>query len=363
MAKKGISNYMARVLKKPAREKGLPPGTLVFVGSQMMEKSELRIMEYDEETLLEKEIGNLNELTNSKNSEILTWLNIDGVHEVDVIEKVGSLFDLDPILLSDIMHTNQRPRIVEYDNCIFLVLYMLRFDKESGGIISEQLSLVIGENYLLTFQEQNGDVFEPVRNRLRNGRKRIRSSGSDFLAYTLIDVVTDNYIHITEVLGEEIENLEEHLDEDSSKEVLAQINHYKKEINLVRRKIKPVREIMNQIPKIESPILKDSTLSFWTGLQVQVMQANESIDAQRDMLSDQLNLYHSIMSTKMNDVMKVLTIFSAIFIPLTFIAGIYGTNFEVLPELHYEYSYFIMLGVMFFVVIVMLSYFKIKKWY
>jgi len=363
MVKKGITNYMTRVRKTPAKEKGLPPGTLVFVGSQRMEKSLLRLMEYDETSLTERKLSDIDELSDSWNQEKLTWLNIDGVHEVDVIENVGKQFDLDPILLADIMHTSQRPRIVEYDNCIFLVLYMLRFSKESGGIISEQLSIVIGKNYLLTFQEQSGDVFEPVRNRLRNGRKRIRSSGPDFLAYTLLDVVADNYIHITEVLGEEIEHLEEHLDENSSKEVLSQIGHYKKEINLIRRQIRPVREIMNQIPKIESPILKDSTLTFWNGLQVQVMQANESIDAYRDMLGDQLNLYHSIMSTKMNDVMKVLTIFSAIFIPLTFIAGIYGTNFDVLPELHYQHSYFIMLGVMFFVVVVMLAYFKQKKWF
>jgi magnesium transporter len=363
MAKKGITNYMTRVLKKPSKEKGLPPGTLVFVGSQRMEKSLLRLMEYNKKTLIEKQINDLSELSEAKNQEILTWLNIDGVHEVDVMEKIGTLFDLDPILLADIMHTGQRPRIVEYDNCIFIVLCMLRFDKESGGIISEQLSIIIGDHYLLTFQEQNGDLFEPVRNRIRNGRKRIRSSGPDFLAYTLFDVVADNYIYIAEVLEEEIENLEENLNENPSKEILSQISHYKKEINLIRRKIRPVREIMIQIPKIESPILKATTLGYWNGLQVQIMLANESIDAHRDMIGDQLNLYHSIMSTKMNDVMKVLTIFSAIFIPLTFIAGIYGTNFDVLPELHYEHSYYIMLGIMFIVVLIMLSYFKAKKWY
>ena len=242
---------MNRVLKKSTKEKGLPPGTLVFVGDQKMQKPLLRVMDYNVEKLIEREIHTISDAAVFKDAPTVTWLNIDGLHEVEIIEKTGSVFDLSPILLEDVMHTGLRPKIVEFDNCIFLLLNMIRLDEETGKIITEQLSMVIGEKFLITFQEQKGDVFGPVRDRLRNGRKRIRSSGPDFLAYTLLDVVSENYLQVSEVLGEEIEKIEEQLIDDGNKEVLSQINRYKQEINLVRRRIRPLREMVNQVPKMD----------------------------------------------------------------------------------------------------------------
>jgi magnesium transporter len=354
---------MARFLKKTTVEKGLPPGTLVFVGEQKMEKPFIRLIDYDPNSCTEAQIEDVKTIEEYINKSTVKWLNIDGVHEISVIENIGRIFGLSSMLLEDIMHTGQRPKILEFEDCTFIVLKMLRFHEKSEKVIAEQISIVIGDKYLLTFQEQRGYVFEPVRERIRKARKRIRSSGPDFLAYSLVDVVCENYLQIIEVIGENIDGLEEKLLSNPDKEIPLQINRYKQEINFLRKHIKPVREIIYQIPKQENFIIKKETLEYWRELQEISLQANDAIDSYRDILADQLNLYHTTLSTKMNDIMKVLTIFAAIFIPLTFIAGIYGTNFEVLPELNYEYSYFVMLGVMGVIAIGMLIYFKKQKWF
>jgi len=354
---------MARFLKKTPKESGLPPGTLVFVGEQKMDIPVLWVMDFNINKLTERQIEDVQEVKKYIKKETVTWLNTDGVHQADIVENVGQVFNLSSILLESVMNTGQRPKIVEYENYTFIVLKMLRFEEASEKIISEQLSIVIGDQFLLTFQEQQGDVFEPVRERIRKARIRIRSSGPDFLAYCLLDVVCENYIQIVEMLGEKIDALEEELLDDPSKETLLQINRYKQEINYLRKCIRPVREIVNHVQKTENSIIKSQTLEYWRSLQDLTIQANEVIDSYREVLADQLNLYHTTMSGKMNDIMKVLTIFSAIFIPLTFIAGIYGTNFDVLPELHFEHSYFVMLGMMAVVAIGMLFFFKKQKWF
>ena len=353
---------MARFLKKTTKKTGLPPGTLVFVGEQKMETTLICLIDYNPVELIEKQLSDIMDVEQYIGTSNVTWVNIYGVHDTTIVKNAGKVFDLSSLLLEDVMHTDQRPKIVEFDNCIFIVVKMLRFDDASEKILSEQLSIIVGDKFLLTFQEQEGDIFESVRSRIRKGRKRIRRSDPDFLAYSLLDVVCENYILIIERLGEKIDTLEEELLDDPSKEILFQINRYKQEINYLRKCIRPVRDLVNQIPKIEHANIKDETLQYWRELQELAAQASEGIESYRDILGDQLNLYHTTMSMKMNDRMKVLTIFSAIFIPLTFIAGIYGTNFDVLPELHFEYSYFIMLSIMAVVAAGMLFYFWKKKW-
>ncbi|GJM29068.1 MAG: cobalt/magnesium transport protein CorA [Cyclobacteriaceae bacterium] len=354
---------MARFLNKTTKQQGLPPGTLIFSGEQKMEQPLIRVMDFNLDKCSEREVDNVEEIAEYEDTATITWVNIDGVHEVDIVEKAGQFFKLSALLLEDVVNTGQRPKIIEYEDFTFIVLKMLRFDEKSGKIIAEQLSLVISKKFLLTFQEQRGDVFEPIRERIRSGRKRIRSFGPDFLAYCLLDVVCENYIHIIEVLGEQIEDLEEELLDDPKKELPHQINRFKQEINYLRKCIRPVREVIARIPKTENATIKKHSFEYWRDLQELAVHANEAIDSYRDVLADHLNLYHTTMSTKMNDIMKVLTIFAAIFIPLTFIAGIYGTNFEVLPELHYRYSYFIMLGFMALVAVGMLIYFRKQKWF
>ncbi len=239
---------------------------------------------------------------------------------------------------------------------------MLQQDEETNKISVENLSLIITETVLLSFQEKKGDVFEPVRERIRNQRKRIRNSGTDYLAFALLDIVVDNYIYIIGVLGEKIETLEETLLQEPRKSVIDEIYTYKRELNFLRKSITPAKEMILSLSKMESELIDESTHVHFKELLDNIHQATDSSDTYREILSDQLNIYHTTISSKLNDVMKFLTIFSVIFIPLTFIAGIYGTNFEVVPELKYEYSYFIMWGVMIIVAIGMLMYFRKRNW-
>ena len=353
---------MARFFKKREEIKGLSPGSLVFIGNKKVENIRLRVIDYDQTQLKEDELKDIAEGAEFKRTNTVTWINVDGLHDLALMKEIGSAFDLHPLLLEDILNTGQRPKFEEFDNCLFLVLKMLRYDKEKQIIIAEQLSLVLGDTFLLTFQEQPGDVFEPVRERIRKQKGRIRGAGIDYLAYALLDTVVDNYIFIIERLGEQIEDIEQEVLEKAEPAVMEKINTFKREMNFLRKSIRPAREAIIQLSKLDSELIHDQTIPFLKDLQDLITQATEAIDTYRDMLSDQLNLYNSVISNRMNDIMKVLTIFAAIFIPLTFIAGIYGTNFEYLPELKFKYSYFFFWGVMLAVTGVMLIFFRKKKW-
>lgn len=240
---------------------------------------------------------------------------------------------------------------------------MLQQNEDTENISAENLSLIITENVLISFQEKKGDVFEPVRERIRLQKKRIRAGGTDYLAYALLDIVVDNYIYIIGDLGEKIETLEETLLLEPRKSVIDEIYSYKRELNYIRKNIMPAKEMILTLSKMESEFIDESTYVHFKELLDNINQATESSETYREILSDQLNIYHTTISSKLNDVMKFLTIFSVIFIPLTFIAGIYGTNFEVLPELKFQYSYYIMLAVMVIIAIGMLVYFKKRKWF
>jgi magnesium transporter len=353
---------MARFFKKREEIKGMSPGSLVFIGNKKVKNVRIRVIDYDGTQLKEDELKEIAEGAEFKRTNTVTWINVDGLHDLSLMKEIGDTFDLHPLLMEDILNTGQRPKLEEFDNCLFLVLKMLRYDNEKQMIVSEQLSMVLGDTFLLTFQEQPGDVFEPVRERIRKQKARIRGSGTDYLAYALLDCVVENYVFIVERMGEQIEDIEEEVLERAEPEVMEKINAFKREMNFLRKSIRPAREALMQMSKLDSELIDDQTLPFLKDLQDLITQATEAIDTYRDMLSDQLNLYNSVVGNRMNDIMKVLTIFAAIFIPLTFIAGIYGTNFEYLPELKFRYSYFIFWGVMLAVAVVMLIYFKKKKW-
>ena len=353
---------MARFFKKREQSKGLPPGSLVFIGKKKVEKIRIRIIDYDKNQLREDDPEDIKAAAEFKHTETVTWINIDGLHDTEVIRNAGSIFQIHPLLLEDILNTGQRPKFEEFDNCLFVVVKMLRYDKDSQMIVSEQLSLVLGDTFLLTIQEQPGDVFDPVRERIRNPKGRIRGTGVDYLTYALLDTVIDNYIFIIEKLGEQIENLEEEVLANPEPSVMEKINTLKREMNFLRKTVRPVRDAVTQLLKSESELIAHQTVPFLKDLQDLITHAVEAVDTYREMLSDQLNLYNSALSNKMNEIMKVLTIFAAIFIPLTFIAGIYGTNFEYFPELHFKYSYFIFWGVLIVIGLLMLLFFKRKRW-
>lgn len=353
---------MARFFKNREVNKGLAPGSLVFIGNRKLENTRIRLIDFDNTNLKEQELEDISQGTKYIETNTVTWINIDGLHDLEIINKVGKIFDLHPLLLEDILNTGQRPKMEEFDNCLFLVLKMLRYDDEKQIILSEQLSMIIGRTFLITFQERVGDVFEPVRERIRKKRGRIRASGIDYLAYALLDTVVDNYIYLISKLGEKIEDIEVGILEETSAKTLEKISNYKREMSYIRKSVRPTREYIAKLTRLESEFIREETNPFLNDLLDLITQATEAIDTYREMLSDQLNIYNSSISNKMNDIMKILTIFAAIFIPLTFIAGIYGTNFEYLPELHFKYSYFIFLGIMVTIAIGMLFFFKRKGW-
>jgi len=353
---------MARFLKNMQANKGQAPGSVVFIGKKKVENIRIRLIDFDQSILNEDELRDIAEGVKYTETDTVTWINVDGLHDVEVMKKIGNAFDLHPLLMEDVANTAQRPKMEEFDNCLFIVLKMLRYDREKHEVSAEQLSIVLGRHFLITFQEQTGDVFEPVRERIRKGKGRIRASGIDYLAYALLDTVVDNYIYLVSRLGEDIEELELEILSDTSAKTLENINDYKQEIAFLRKAVRPAKEFIARLPRLESEFLNEETKPFLNDLNDLATQAIETIDTYREMLSDQLNIYNSNVSNKMNDIMRILTIFAAIFIPLTFIAGIYGTNFEYLPELHFRYSYFIFWGVMIMVALSLLYYFKRKGW-
>jgi magnesium transporter len=332
------------------------------MGEREPKKIKITIIDYDEQNFTTKEISRIEECCSYQEKSTVTWINIDGIHDADVIKKLGKDFDLHPLTMEDIMNPRQRPKVEQFDHYIFIVLKMLSYDESQEKVVEEQVSLVLGPNYVLSFQEKEGDVFDPVRERISSGAGRIRKSGSDYLAYSLTDVVVDHYFLILEKLGDKVERLEESLTGDPDKEMLQKIHDLKRELILLRRSVWPLREMINSLERLESSLVQKGTLRFFRDVYDHTIQVIDTIETYRDMIFSMHDTYLSTISNRMNDVMKVLTIIATIFIPLTFIAGIYGMNFEFMPELKWPSGYFAVLGVMALVALVMVIYFKKKKW-
>jgi len=353
---------MARLLKAKKEHIGLSPNAIHFRGEKKSDFVLLEVIDYDSQNLDEFKAKDVNEVVKFNQTATTTWLNIYGLHDEKLMGDIANQFELDPSILADVMNTHARPKIQEYDNCIYISFKMLQYDEFLNHISSENIVILIKENILLLFQEKIGDVFDPVRERMRKNKKRIRGSGTDYLTFALMDIVFDNYNYIISQIGEKIESLEEDLLTNSNESILEEINNFKKEIIYLDKSIKPCREIVVELLKMDSELLADKVYIHFEDLKNNINQAIESLQSYREILSDQLMIYHTTLSSKLNDVIKFLTVFSVIFIPLTFIAGVYGTNFENLPELHYKYSYFIMWGFMLVLAVSMIFYFKKKKW-
>lgn len=354
MGKKRTTKYKKHI--------GQVPGAIIYTGEKTAQKLFIESFDYTETTINEQELTNIEDVFSYKSTESTTWININGLNYIDEIEKIGNHYDLHPLILEDIVNTSQRPKIDEYEDYIFIILKMLYYDKDEN-IVSEQVSLVLGDNYVLTFQESEGDVFDTVRDRLRQAKGRIRNLGSDYLLYALIDAVVDHYYIVNETMGNKVEDLEDMLFEGVIKENLnKQVLDLKKELLKVRRVIFPLREIISRVEKSDHKLIKKKTIQFYRDIYDHIIQLSDTIDIYREMIFSLMDMYMTSISNKMNEVMKVLTIMATIFIPLTFIAGIYGMNFDHMPELHYQYSYYILWAVMIIVFLGMLYYFKRKKW-
>ena len=353
---------MARFIKKSSKSSGLPPGALVHIGEKKTEKIKITVIDYSSTKFQEKEVKKVEDCFSFKRRPTVTWINVDGLHQIDVIEKLGNCFEIHPLVLEDVLNTDQRPKMEDFEKYFFIVLKMLYTDEKTHEIHSEQVSLVIGNNFVISFQESIGDVFDAVRDRIRNSKGRIRKMGADYLAYALIDAIVDNYFVVLEKIGEKIEGIENEIVADPTPEKLQIIHNLKREMIYLRKSVWPLREVISGLQRGESRLIKKSTHIYLRDLYDHTIQVIDTIETYRDMTSSMLDIYMSSISNKMNEVMKVLTIFAAIFIPLTFIVGVYGMNFQHMPELSLPWAYPAVWTVLIIVGISLFGYFKHKKW-
>lgn len=349
-------------LKRVSKKAGLPPGTLVHIGKRRVEKVKITLIDYDEKQFQEREVKTVEECFPFKDTPTVTWINIDGIHDVDLIEKLGTHFDLHPLILEDIVNTEQRPKMEDMGDYIFTVLKMLDYDEKKDEISSEQVSLVLGSNFVISFHESERATLNPVRERIGKSKGRIRKMGADYLTYAIIDCIVDNYFAILEKIGEVIEDIEKDLVKTPTTETLQSIHKLKGEIISLRKATWPLREIVSGLERAETPLIRKTTRIYLRDIYDHTIQVIDSVESHRDIVSGMLDIYLSSLSNRMNEVMKVLTIFAAIFIPLTFVAGVYGMNFAFMPELNWRWGYPIALIIMVLAASAMLVYFKRKKW-
>lgn len=339
------------------------PGTVLYQGQKQSNTTAVDVINYCKGSYHKFESQQIEDAFNFKGQDQVTWINVNGLNNTSEIEKLGKHYGLHPLTLEDIVNTTHRPKIDEYENYIFIVLKMLYYHKDDE-LVYEQVSLVLGASFVLTFQEADGDVFNDLRERIASGKGRSRDMGADYLMYTIIDAIVDHYLTIVDVVGDMIEELEDKVfngisDTDETPNIIQTL---KREILKIRRSVFPVREVISHLEKTDHIVIHSKTHSFLKDLYDHIIQVNENIEMYREMVRGLLEMHMTLMSNKMNEVMKMLTIIATIFIPLTFIAGIYGMNFDNMPELHYRYSYFILLGIMVIMVMIMLIYFRKKKW-
>lgn len=353
---------MARFIKNRSTTIGKAPGTLTFIGHKKMEQPRFRLISFNENSFAEVEFPTFDELFKSMDNNLNHWINIDGIHDPDIVSQICNQFDLSPLVQEDIVNTDQRPKLIEDGEKIILFLKILEFNEAKRSLSSDQITLIMGKNIIITFQETVGEIFNPIRERLRQNKGKLRICGTDYLLYRLIDTIVDKYLLYISSLGDIIEKNEERILSNNDKTIIKQIYHHKTEIRFIRKVVWPVKEVAKLLKISDTGLIAETTRPFLDDLDGLLTHAIETVEIYYTMTSDQLMLYNTNLGNRSNDVMKVLTIYASIFIPLTFIVGVYGTNFDNLPELHFKYGYFGMWGVMILLTVIMLIYFRRKKW-
>ncbi len=354
---------MARFLKNREKTRGQSPGSLIFIGRKKVESTGISCISYSKDTILEHEVTNVEDIRKCLHENMITWINLYGLQDISIIEKIGNIFRIDKLALEDILNTDERPKLIEYKDQMVIILKTLFVSEKEQKIKGDQVSIVVGSNYVITFQEVPSNIFGSIRERLRNNRGIIRSAGADFLAYAIADTLVDNYIINIEQIGSDIESREVDILQNRNRNILEEIYRLRTDISFIRKSIRPAKEITVILLKTNSPLFHPATNAYLADLDDHLTQAIEATDLYFSMASDLMNMYHTNLSNRANEVMKVLTIFASIFIPLTFIVGVYGTNFDNLPELHLRYGYFYMWGGMILLTVLMLYYFKRKGWW
>jgi magnesium transporter len=355
-------SLVTRLVGRSTKAPGSAPGTLRHTGPRKVEKVRLRLIDYDADSLVERELERIEDSFDYAQEPPVSWVNVDGLHDESVAEAVADRFGVHRLAMEDVLSPTQRPKVEEYEDHFLVIIKMLSFDAEADSVVAEQLSLIVGPNYLFSFQERPGDVFEGVRDRLRQGRPRIRARGTDYLAYALIDAVVDNYYRVLEQIGDRIEELEQAAMTDASVEVMHRIHHLKSEVLVLRRAVWPLRETLGQMYRGEIPNISEETQLFLRDVYDHCVQVIDTTETMRELLTGAMDLYMSGVSNRMNEVMKVLTIIATIFIPLSFFAGLYGMNFEYMPELSVRWAYPVLLVAMGTMAGAMLWYFRRRGW-
>jgi magnesium transporter len=347
---------------KRSRKTGLPPGSLVHIGAERSEKTRITVIDYDENHVEEREVRSVDELAPYCGKASVTWIDIVGIHDPEVIEKIGCQFKIHPLLMEDIMNTTQRPKIDDLGKYICVILKLIVVEEKTMELRVEQMSLVFNDDFVLSFQESESGVFKTIRDRIRNSLGRIRRMGTDYLAYTLMDAVVDHYFVVMEQMGEKIDSLENDVVANPRRETLRNVQRLRDEILLVRRSVWPLREVVSILQRAESPLIDKASVIYFRDVYEHTIQVMDTVDTYRDILSGMFDIYLSSISNRLNEVMKVLTIIATLFMPLTFLAGVYGMNFEHMPELKWRYGYFILWGIMITVALSMLFFFRKRKW-
>lgn len=354
---------MSESLSKPSDKSGMRPGSLVHVGEVLEPETRMTVIDYSKETLEQTQFQSIDEILKYKDSATVTWVIIEGLTSVDIIESIGKNFCIHQLVLEDILNTHQRPRFEEYDDHLYIVLKCLFSEVEPFSVSYEQVSLLVLRNFVFLFKEKTDDLFQPVMQRINNSKGRFRSLGADYLTYAILDTIVDQNFILIDSLDEAITTLEDSLiASEPTQDTLNTIQKLRREIVSIRRQVSPVRELMAEMLHCESELIDQKTHIYLRDVSDHAIRVIESVELYRDILTGLLDIYLSSVSKKMNEVMKVLTVFASIFIPLTFLAGIYGMNFEYMPELKWKWAYPVLWGIFFMVPVVLLIYFKRKKW-
>lgn len=351
------------VLSSAADKSGLPPETLIHIGEKHESKSKISVTQYNADTLIQHDISSITELKQLKSAGVITWVNVDGLNDIHIVEGIGQELNIHPLVLEDILSTHQRPKLEEYEDFLYMVIKGIDLNQgKNFSLQYEQISILLLANYVVTFKEKADDTFNPIYNYLQNRNSRLRQFGSDYLAYVILDTIVDEYFVVEDNLDEIIDPLEDNILFNSNKEMLQTVQQIRRGLISMKRNISPLRELLATIQRTDTPLLQEKTLRYYGDVYDHVLRVTDSLESYRERISAMHDIYLSSISNKLNETMKILTIFASIFIPLTFIAGVYGMNFEYMPELKWRWAY-PMIWIIFITISTgLLLFFKRKKW-
>jgi magnesium transporter len=358
-----VERKSGKLLESRSKTIGQPPGALIHIGEKQVDHPLITMIAYDESQVVTMQFNDLGECQPFMEQFQVIWIDICGLHDTSLIERAGTVFGIENLTLEDVLHTGQRPKIEDFDRYLYLVLQMLEYGDGNAGISREQLSIVVGRNYVVTFQEKPGDMFDYVRLRIENAGSKVRKHGADYLAYTLVDAVVDHYLSILEEVENTIDQLEAALLENYSRETFESIYTLKRELIVLRKSVWPLREAIGRVTRDDIQVIGDSVEPYYRDIYDHIILVIDTVEVFRDIVTGMQETYLASVNNRMNEVMKFLTMIATIFMPLSFIAGLYGMNFHYMPELELRWGYFAVLGVMFLIFGGMVMFYRSRKWY